>query len=79
MHVAGTGAKMWFGVLICKGKSITSISADEHLTFMKHIYIDMNTDVITVRPRFMQQEWAELVGAAEVGPSSYSSCIYSLF
>jgi hypothetical protein len=51
----------------------------EHLTFVKHIYVDMNADVIAMRPRFMQQESAGLVGAAEVGPSSYSSRIYSLF
>jgi hypothetical protein len=79
MHVAGTGVKMWFSVLVCKGKSITSISAHEHLTFVKHIYVDMNVDVITVRLKFVQQEWAGLVGAAEVGPSSYISRIYSLF
>jgi hypothetical protein len=47
----------------------------EHLTFMKHIYIDVNSDVITARLSFVQQE---LVGAAEVGPSSYSSQIYFL-
>jgi hypothetical protein len=79
MHVAGTGVKMWFSVLVCKGKSITSISAHEHLTFVKHIYVDMNVDVITVRLKFVQQEWAGLVGTAEVGPSSYISRIYSLF
>jgi hypothetical protein len=27
-----------------------------NLTFMKHIYIDVNVDVITMRPRFVQQE-----------------------
>jgi hypothetical protein len=79
MHVIGAGVKMWFGILVSKGKSITLISAHEQLTFMKHIYIDVNTDVIVVRPRIMQQEWAELVGAADVGVSSYSSRIYSLF
>jgi hypothetical protein len=41
----------------------------EHLTFVKHIYVDVNGDVITVRLSFMQQE---LVGAIEVGLSSYS-------
>jgi hypothetical protein len=79
MHIGGIGAKIWFGVLIRKGKSITSISVLEHLTFVKHIYVDMNVDVIAMRPRFMHQESAGLVGAAEVGPSSYSSRIYSLF
>jgi hypothetical protein len=48
----------------------------EPLTFMKHIYVDVNGDVIVVRLSFVQQE---LVGAAEVGPSSYSSQIYFLF
>jgi hypothetical protein len=48
----------------------------EHLTFVKHIYVDVNGDVITVRLSFMQQE---LVGAIEVGLSSYSSRIYFLF
>jgi hypothetical protein len=47
----------------------------EHLTFVKHIYVDVNGDVIAVRLSFMQQE---LVGVAEVGPSSYSSQIYFL-
>jgi hypothetical protein len=28
----------------------------EHMTFMKHIYIDVNADLITVRLRFAQQE-----------------------
>jgi hypothetical protein len=79
MHVGGAGAKIWFGVLIWKCQSITSISVHEHLTFMKHIYVDVNTDVIVVRLRFAQQEWVGLVGAAEVGLSSYSSRIYSLF
>jgi hypothetical protein len=79
MHIGGTGAKIWFGVLVSKGKSITSINAHEHLTFVKQIYVDVNSNVIVVRPRFTQQEWAGLVGAAEVGPSSYSSRIYSLF
>jgi hypothetical protein len=37
-------------------QSITSISVHEHLTFMKHIYVDMNDDVIVVRLRFAQQE-----------------------
>jgi hypothetical protein len=46
---------------------------------MKHIYVDVNADVIAVTPRFVQQEWAGLVGAAKVGPSSYNSRIYSLF
>jgi hypothetical protein len=67
---------MWFGVLVCKDKSITSISVHEHLTFVKHIYKDVNDDVITVRLSFVQQE---LVGVAEVGPSSYNSQIYFLF
>jgi hypothetical protein len=69
MHVGGVGAKMWFGILIWKDKSITSTSMHEHLTFVKHIYVDVNGDVITVRLSFMQQE---LVGAIEVGLSSYS-------
>jgi hypothetical protein len=76
MHVRGAGAKMWFGVLIWKGKSITSISVHEHLTFVKHIYVDMNSDLIAVRLSIVQQE---LMRAAEVGPSSYSSRIYFLF
>jgi hypothetical protein len=69
--------KKWvLHVLIWKGMSITSISMHEHLTFVKHIYVDVNADVMAARPRFMQQEWAGLVGAAEVG---LSSRIYSLF
>jgi hypothetical protein len=48
----------------------------EHLTFMKHIYVDVNSDVIAVRLSFVQQE---LVGVAKVGLSSYSSQIYFLF
>jgi hypothetical protein len=48
----------------------------EHLTFVKHIYVDVNSDVIAVRLRF---ELQELVGAAKVGLSSYSSQIYFLF
>jgi hypothetical protein len=47
-----------------------------HLTFVKHIYVDVNDDVIIVRLSFVQQE---LVGAVEVGPSSYNSRIYFLF
>jgi hypothetical protein len=79
MHVGGVGLKMWFGVLVFKGKSITSINMHEHLTFMKHIYIDVNADVIAVKLRFVQQDWAGLVGTTKVDPSSYSSRIYSLF
>jgi hypothetical protein len=48
----------------------------EHLTFVKHIYVDVNGDMIVVRLSFMLQE---LVGATEVGSSSYSSQIYYLF
>jgi hypothetical protein len=79
MHVGDTRAKMWFDVLIFKGKNITSISVHEHLTFMNHIYVDVNTDMIVMMLRFVQQDWVELVGAAEVGPSSYSSRICYLF
>jgi hypothetical protein len=57
MYVGGIGARIWFGVLICKGKSTTSISTHDNLTFVKHIYVDVNIDVIVVRLRFMQQEW----------------------
>jgi hypothetical protein len=39
-----------------KRQEYTSIRVHEHLTFMKHIYIDVNADVITVGPRFTQQE-----------------------
>jgi hypothetical protein len=28
----------------------------ENLTFVKHIYVDVNVNVITVRLRFMQQD-----------------------
>jgi hypothetical protein len=70
MHIGDAGAKIWFGVLIWKGKSLTSISMHDNLTFMKHIYVDVNTDVIIVRLRFMQQDWAGLVGVAGVGQSS---------
>jgi hypothetical protein len=52
MHVRGTGERIWFDVLVCKGKSTTSISVHDNLTFVKHIYVD----VIAVRPRFMQRE-----------------------
>jgi hypothetical protein len=37
---------------------------------MKHNYVDMNANVIVVRLRFMQQDWAGLVGAAGVGQNS---------
>jgi hypothetical protein len=40
----------------------------EHLTFVEHIYVDVNGDVITVRLSFVLQE---LVRAAKVGLSSY--------
>jgi ribonuclease HI len=43
-------------VLVWKGKSITSISAYENMTFVKHIYVDVNADVIAVRLRFVQQD-----------------------
>jgi hypothetical protein len=56
MHVGGTWVKILFDVLIYKGKSITSISAHDNLTFVKHIYVDLNTNVIVVRLRFMQQD-----------------------
>jgi hypothetical protein len=54
MHVGAAGANMWFSVLVWKAKSITSISVHEHLTFVKHIYVDLNNDVIAVRLSFMQ-------------------------
>jgi hypothetical protein len=56
MHIKDAGAKILFGVLVWKGKSLTSISMHDNLTFMKHIYVDVNTDVIIVRLRFMQQD-----------------------
>jgi hypothetical protein len=34
----------------------TSISVHGNLTFVKHSYVYVNVDMITVRPRFMQQE-----------------------
>jgi hypothetical protein len=43
---------------------------------MKHIYIDVNDVVIVMRLSFMLKE---LVGATEVGLSSYSSRIYFMF
>jgi hypothetical protein len=43
-------------VLVWKGKSITSINAFENMTFVKHIYVDVNADVIAVRLRFMPQD-----------------------
>jgi hypothetical protein len=33
------------------------MSVHDNLMFMKHIYVDMNIDVIIVRLRFVQQEW----------------------
>jgi hypothetical protein len=48
----------------------------EYLAFVKHIYVDVNSDVIAMRLSFVQQE---LVGAVEVGPSSYSSRMYFRF
>jgi hypothetical protein len=69
MHVGATGAKFWFGILIYKGKSLTSISTRDNLAFVKHNYVDVKIDVITVRLRFMQQDWAGRVGAAVVGQS----------
>jgi hypothetical protein len=56
MHIGDAGAKILFGVLVWKGKSLTSISMHDNLTFMKHIYVDVNTDVIIMRLRFMQQD-----------------------
>jgi hypothetical protein len=56
MHIEDAGAKILFGVLVWKGKSLTSISMHDNLTFMKHIYVDVNTDVIIMRLRFMQQD-----------------------
>jgi hypothetical protein len=32
------------------------MSVHDNLMFMKHIYVDMNIDVIIVRLRFVQQE-----------------------
>jgi hypothetical protein len=69
MHVGATGAKFWFVILVYKGKSLTSISTRDNLAFVKHIYVDVKTDGITVRLRFMQQDWAGRVGAAGVGQS----------
>jgi hypothetical protein len=79
MHVGSARAKIWFGVRVCKGKSITSISAQYNLTSIKNINVDVNIDVIVVMPKFMQQDWAEMVGEAGVGQSSYSSRVYFLF
>jgi hypothetical protein len=53
MNVRGAGVKIWFDVLVYKGKNITSICAHDNLTFMKHIYVDVNVDVISVRARFV--------------------------
>jgi hypothetical protein len=75
MPIGGAGAKIWFGVRIYKGKSIISINVQDNLTSMNHIYVDVNIDVIIVRPRFMQQDWATMVGEEGVGQSSYSSRI----
>jgi hypothetical protein len=69
MHVGGIGAKIWFGVLVWKGKNISSIHVHDNLTFMKHIYVDVNADVIIVMPRFMEQDWVGWVAAAGVGQS----------
>jgi hypothetical protein len=41
----------------------------DNLTFVKHNYVDMNIDVIIMRPRFVQQDRAGQVGAAVVGQS----------
>jgi hypothetical protein len=79
MRVGGTWTKIWFGVRVCKGKTITSISVQDNLTSMKHIYIDVNIDVIIMRLRFVQRDWAAIVGEVGVGQSSYSSRIYFLF
>jgi hypothetical protein len=78
MHVGGAGAKIWFGVLIYKDKSITSTNVHDNLTFAKNIYVDVNADVIGMRLRFVQQDWVGLLGVAEVSQSSYSSRIYFL-
>jgi hypothetical protein len=48
----------------------------EHLTFVKHVYVNVNGDAIVMRLSFVLEE---PVGVAEVGPSSYSSRIYYLF
>jgi hypothetical protein len=34
----------------------TSISAHENLTFVKHMYVDVNVEVTIVRLRFVQQD-----------------------
>jgi hypothetical protein len=57
MHVRGTSIKIWFGVIICKWKRGTSIFVHDSLTFLKHIYVEVNAYVITMRPRFMLQGW----------------------
>jgi hypothetical protein len=56
MHVGSTGVRIWFGVLTCKGKNTTSISVHDNLTFVKHIYIYVNVDVIVMRQILVQQE-----------------------
>jgi hypothetical protein len=56
-HVEGIGVRIWFGVLVCKGNSTTSISIEGNLTSVKHIYVYVNVDAIVMWPRFVQQEW----------------------
>jgi hypothetical protein len=69
LHVGDIGARIWLGVLVCNGKSTTSISVHDNLTFMKHIYVDVNVDVMPMRPRFMQQEWGIWVREERVDQS----------
>jgi hypothetical protein len=34
-----------------------NLNRHDNLTFMKHIYVDVNIDVITVRSKFVLQDW----------------------
>jgi hypothetical protein len=65
MYVGGTWVRIWFGVLVCKAKSTTSISVHDNLTFVKYMYVD----VIAVRPRFVQQEWGVQIREGRVDQS----------
>jgi hypothetical protein len=42
------------------------------LIFVKHIYVDVNTYVITMRLRLMQQDSVGRVGATRVRQNSYN-------
>jgi hypothetical protein len=76
MHVRDTGMNIWFGIIIWKWKRGTSIFVHDNLTFMNHIYVDVNADVIDVRPTFVLQGWGVGVGAGGHSRGKTVLCIF---